>query len=106
MAQTLKQKIAEAEDRLARLREQSRRTENGQKIILGGMLIHAARKDTKIRAWLLAEAERSVTREVDKKRLAPLLDILRRTPEPNQESGKETVSEALNNILSDNAMRD
>ncbi|MBE7567507.1 hypothetical protein [Acidithiobacillus sp. HP-11] len=106
MAQTLKQKIAEAEDKLARLREQSRRTENGQKIILGGMLIHAARKDTKIRAWLLAEAERSVTREVDKKRLAPLLDTLRMTPEPNQESEKETVSEALTNILSDNAMRD
>ncbi|WP_423856058.1 hypothetical protein HHS34_004455 [Acidithiobacillus montserratensis] len=61
MAQTLKQKIAEAEDRLARLREQSRRTENGQKIILGGMLIHAARKDDKIRAWLLAEAEKYIT---------------------------------------------
>ena len=106
MAQTLDQKIAEAEDRLARLREQSRRTENGQKIILGGMLIHAARKDDKIRAWLLAEAEKYITREVDKKRLAPLLDTLRMTPEPNQESEKETVSEALTNILSDNAMRD
>ena len=106
MAQTLEQKIAEAEDKLARLREQSRRTENGQKIILGGMLIHAARKDAKIRAWLLEEAEKSITREVDKKRLAPLLDTLRMTPEPNQESEKETVSEALTNILSDNAMRD
>jgi hypothetical protein len=106
MAQTLKQKIAEAEDKLARLREQSRRTENGQKIILGGMLIHAARKDNKIRAWLLEEAEKSIIRETDKKRLMPLLDTLRMTPEPNQESEKETVSEALTNILSDNAMRD
>jgi len=106
MAQTLEQKIAEAEDKLARLREQSRRTENGQKIILGGMLIHAARKDAKIRAWLLAEAEKSITREVDKKRLAPLLDILRRTPEAKPERAEETVSEALTNILSDNAMRD
>ncbi|MBU2764789.1 hypothetical protein HAP94_00935 [Acidithiobacillus ferrivorans] len=106
MAQTLKQKIAEAEDRLARLREQSRRTENGQKIILGGMLIHAARKDDKIRAWLLEEAEKSIIRDADKKRLAPLLDTLRMTPEPNQESEKETVSEAITNILSDNAMRD
>ncbi len=106
MAQTLEQKIAEAENKLARLREQSRRTENGQKIILGGMLIHAARKDDKIRAWLLEEAERSVTREVDKKRLAPLLDILRRTPEAKPERAEETVSEALTNILSDNGMRD
>ena len=106
MAQTLEQKIAEAEDKLARLREQSRRTENGQKIILGGMLIHAARKDAKIRTWLLEEADKSITREADKKRLAPLLDSLRMTAELNQESGKETVSEALTNILSDNAMRD
>ncbi|MHB1322046.1 MAG: hypothetical protein ACYCY0_10880 [Acidithiobacillus ferrivorans] len=106
MAQTLEQKIAEAEDKLARLREQSRRTENGQKIILGWMLIHAARKDDKIRAWLLEEAEKSITREVDKKRLAPLLDTLRRTPEAKPERAEETVSEALTNILSDNAMRD
>ena len=106
MAQTLEQKIAEAEARLARLREQSRRTENGQKIILGGMLIHAARKDAKIRAWLLAEVDRSITRDADKKRLAPLLDTLRRSLEPKQESGEETISETLTNILSDNAMRD
>ncbi len=106
MAQTLKQKIAEAEDKLARLREQSRRTENGQKIILGGMLIHAARKDAKIRAWLLEEAEKSISRETDKKRLAPLLDTLRIPPEPKQEREKETISEALTQILSDNAMRD
>ena len=62
---------------LDRLREQSRETENGQKIILRGMLINAARKNLKIRHWLLEEAERSITREVDKKRLAPLLDTLR-----------------------------
>ena len=103
---TIEQQIAQKEDELARLRKKSRELENGQKIILGGMLIHAARENAKIRAWLLEEAEKSITREVDKKRLAPLLDTLRRTPEPNQESGKETVSEALNNILSDNAMRD
>lgn len=106
MAQTLQQKIAEAEARLAHLREQSRKTENGQKIILGGMLINAARKDLQIRHWLLEEAERSITREVDKKRLAPLLDTLREIPEPQQEGGEETISEAMTSILSDNAMRD
>ena len=106
MTQTLEQKIADAEDRLARLREQSRRTENGQKIILGGMLIHAARKDANIRAWLLEEAEKSITREVDKKRLEPLLESLRRVTKEKPDATKETVSEALTNILSDNAMRD
>ena len=39
---TLEQQIAEAEARLARLRTQSRQLENGQKIILGGMLLAAA----------------------------------------------------------------
>ena len=106
MAQNLQQQIAEAEARLARLREQSRKTENGQKIILGGMLLNAARKNLKIRHWLLEEAERSITRAVDKKRLAPLLDTLRETPEPKREGAEETISEAMTNILSDNAMRD
>ena len=103
---TIEQQIAQKEDELARLRKKSRELENGQKIILGGMLIHAARKDAKIRAWLLAEADQSITREADKKRLAPLIDTLRLTPDPKQEGGKETVAEAITSILSDNAMRD
>jgi hypothetical protein len=79
---SIDQKIAEKEAELARLREKSRALENGQKIILGGMVLAAAKEDAKIRAWLLREAEKSITREVDQKRLAPLLDALRRMPEP------------------------
>ena len=103
---TIEQQIAQKEDELARLRKKSRELENGQKIILGGMLIRAARENAKIRTWLLGEAEKSITREADKKRLAPLLDFLRLTPEAKPESGEETVAEALTSILSDNAMRD
>ncbi len=106
MAHSLHQKIAEAEARLARLREQSRKMENGQKIILGGMLINAARKNPKIRQWLLDEAEKSINRDVDKKRLEPLLDTLRSTSEPQPENRAETTSEAVTSILSDNALRD
>jgi len=73
---TIEQQIAEAEARLARLRTQSRQLENGQKIILGGMLLAAARHDPKMRAWVIKEAERAVTRDVDRKRLQPLLDEL------------------------------
>ena len=47
--------------------------ENGQKIILGGMLLAEARKDAKIRQWLLDMAKATVKRDVDQKRLAPLL---------------------------------
>lgn len=80
MAQTIEQKIAAKEAELARLRLRSRQLENGQKIILGGMLLHAARSDPAMRAWVIREAGEAVTREVDKKRLEPLLDELRRTP--------------------------
>jgi hypothetical protein len=77
MAQTIGQQIATAEATLARLRKQNRELENGQKIILGGMLLSAARKDATIRKWLLDEAISSVKRPADVKRLAPLLDELR-----------------------------
>ena len=93
MAHNLDQKIAEAEAKLARLREESRKKENGQKILLGGMLINAARKNPKIRQWLLDEAEKSITRDIDKKRLEPLLDTLREIPESKPENRAETLLE-------------
>lgn len=78
--QTLDQKIAEAEAKLARLKEKSRALENGQKIILGGLLLAQAKKDPKIRKWLIENAEREVTRDVDRNRLFPLLQELRKLP--------------------------
>lgn len=82
MAQTLEQKIAETEAKLARLREQGRKLENGQKIILGGLLINAARNQPSIRKWLLDEAAKTITRDVDKARLAPLIADLSAMPMP------------------------
>lgn len=73
MAQTLEQKIAETEAKLARLRKQTRELENGQKIILGGMLLAEARREPRIRKWLIETATKEVTREADRKRLQPLL---------------------------------
>lgn len=78
MAQTLEQKIAALDAKIARLRHQERKLEAGQKIILGGMLLNAARQEPKIRAWLIREAQVSITREADKKRLAPLLEEISR----------------------------
>jgi hypothetical protein len=77
MTRTLEQQIAETEAKLARLRDQSRKLENGQKIILGGMLLAAARYDPKIRGWVIKEADKAVTRDIDRKRLQPLLDELK-----------------------------
>lgn len=81
MAQTtIDQRIADAEAKLQRLRAKSRQLENGQKIILGGLLLNAARHQPDIRGWLLKEAGKEVTRDVDKQRLAPLLSELASMP--------------------------
>lgn len=76
MPRTLEQKIAALDAKIARLRHQSRKLETGQKIILGGMLLNAARQNSTVREWLLKEVQRAVTRDVDQKRLSPLLDEL------------------------------
>lgn len=82
MALTIEQKIAQKEAELARLRNQSRALENGQKIILGGMLLAEARKDAKIRQWLLSMVQATVKRDVDQRRLAPLIDELAALDKP------------------------
>ena len=89
---TLVQQIAEAEARLARLRTQSRQLENGQKIILGGMLLAAARHDHKIRGWVIKETAKAVTREIDKKRLQPLLEELKAMKDEKPDSAKEEAA--------------
>lgn len=77
MPRTPEQQIAELEAKIARLRQKSRALDNGQKIILGGMLINAARHDPAMAKWVLHEASKAVTREVDQRRLSPLIDELR-----------------------------
>lgn len=79
MTTTTAQKIAQLESQLARLREKDRALENGQKIILGGMLLASARTDQRIRQWVITEAAK-ITRPADIKRLAPLLEELKAMP--------------------------
>lgn len=76
MPRSLEQKLADVNAKIARLQHQDRKLDAGQKIVLGGMLLNAARQNESVRAWLLQEAGRSITREVDRKRLAPLLEEL------------------------------
>jgi len=47
--------------------------EHGALSILGGMLLASARHDPKMAAWVIEEAKKGVTRDIDKKRLVPLL---------------------------------
>lgn len=73
---TPKQQIAELQARINRLKSKETALENGQKIILGGMLLAAARQDQRIRQWVIKEAQK-ITRPADVKRITPLLEELR-----------------------------
>lgn len=73
---TLEQKIAQKEDELARLKEQSRKLENGQKIITGGMILSIARKDPQRAKTLLEDINREVTKKADIDRMQPIIDEL------------------------------
>ena len=83
MSITVEQQIAQAEAELARLKEKKRSLENGQKIILGGMLLAAARHDPNMAAWVIEKAGKAPLREIDRKRLAPLLSELQESIRKN-----------------------
>jgi hypothetical protein len=78
MTKTINQQIADAEARLARLREKSRKKETRHKIIVGALVLTEAAKDAKIAAWLLKQIDAKVTRDVDKTDIAPVVDDLRK----------------------------
>lgn len=76
MMATLEQKIAQKEDELARLKEQSRKLENGQKIIIGGMMLSLARNNPQRAKTLLEDIQREVTKKTDLDRMQPIIDEL------------------------------
>lgn len=70
---TLEQKIAQKEDELARLKEKSRKLENGQKIIIGGMMLSLARKNDRIAEMILDNIKREIDKNTDLRRLEPVM---------------------------------
>ena len=70
---TIEQRIAQKEDELTRLKDQKRKIQTGQKIIIGGAVLKAAKNNLKISKWLLEILEAEVTRENDVKRIKPIL---------------------------------
>ena len=83
---TLEQKIAQKEDELNRLKEQSRKLENGQKIITGGMYLSIARKDTQRAKTLLEDIKREVTKKTDLDRMKPIIDELEKIVKSDKDS--------------------
>lgn len=74
MSKTLDQRIADAEAKLTRLRQQERKLDTGRKIVLGGIVMAGAENDPAIRKWLLTQIEQKPLRKEDAERLAPLIE--------------------------------
>lgn len=79
---TIDQKIADLEAQLARLRHTERKLENGQKIIIGSIVLAHAESDPKAATALLDLLQAKAVRDIDQKRLAPVLNRLRRIASP------------------------
>ena len=78
MPRTIDQQIAEAENRVQRLKTKKRTKDTRRKIIVGATVIPAAFNDKKLARYLVRLLETSLTREVDKQDAEPLLDELRK----------------------------
>ncbi|AXJ97495.1 hypothetical protein [Sphingomonas sp. FARSPH] len=77
MARPIKARLFELELKAARLRTLRRKQINGERFVIGALMIEAARRDPVVRDLLLAEVEREPMRDMDRERIAPLIDELR-----------------------------
>lgn len=77
MALTLEQKIAQAQDNLARLKDKARSADTRQKIVVGAAVISQALRSSSLAGRLLAILEAEPLRDHDKKVVADLMEKLR-----------------------------
>lgn len=77
MAQTLEQKIAEAQAKLSRLKDKARSEDTRQKIVVGAAVISQALRSSSLAGRLLAILEAEPLRDHDKKAVAGLIDKLK-----------------------------
>lgn len=84
MALTLEQKIAQKEAELARLKTAQRKLETGQKIIIGGAVLKAAIHNPEVAAWLTRLLQSAITRDIDLKRITPLISLLEKNQTQDQ----------------------
>ena len=76
MARSVDQQIAETQAKLARLKQKQKASETRRKIIVGSVVIANALKEPDKARALAAMLRRTVTREVDQKEIAGLLEEL------------------------------
>jgi hypothetical protein len=76
MARSIDQQIAEAQAKLNRLKSRQKAADTRRKIIVGAVVTTEALKDPKIARWMASTLRKKVTRDVDLKEVAGLLDEL------------------------------
>ena len=76
MARSIDQQIAEAQAKLNRLKSRQKAADTRSKIIVGAVVTTEALKDPKIARWMAGTLRKNVTRDVDLKEVAGLLDEL------------------------------
>jgi len=76
MTRTIEQQIAEAQAKVARLKQKAKASETRRKIIVGSVVISNALQDADTARRLAALLRRNVTRDVDTKELTDLLTNL------------------------------
>lgn len=77
MPRTIDQQIAEAENRVQRLKAKKRTKDTHRKILVGAVALNMARKNRDFARIVLKLLERDLTREVDIRDAAPLIEELR-----------------------------
>ena len=76
MARSIDQQIAETQAKLNRLKSRQKAADTRRKIIVGAVVTTEALKDPKIARWMAGTLRKNVTRDVDLKEVAGLLDEL------------------------------
>lgn len=74
---TIEQQIAKKESELARLKDKKKKLANGQKLIIGGMMLSMARDNQQVSQKLLEWINKEVTRQADLDRLEPVVEELK-----------------------------
>lgn len=77
MARSIEQKIAEAQSKLARLKDKARSEDTRQKIVVGAAVISQALRSASLAGRLLAILESESLRDHDKKAVAGLIERLK-----------------------------
>lgn len=94
---TLEQKIAQSEDKTARLKTQARKLENGQKIIIGGMILSIARSQPQRAKTILQDIKSNVTKKTDLDRMQPIIDELTLISNKHDQTQKQNPLSNFNN---------